>query len=67
MLGRFFFDNFQSILTTLVGVAWMFLFFSDEPMLPKVLGTVAMFVLAVLIGWYGAAFKAWYRDRRIRP
>lgn len=64
MLGRFLFNNFQSMLTTLVGVLWMFLFFSDEPLLTKALGTVAMFVLAGLIGWYGAAFKAWYRRRR---
>ncbi|GIX20735.1 MAG: hypothetical protein KatS3mg120_2411 [Erythrobacter sp.] len=64
MLGRFLFNNFQKILTTIIGLVWLVLWFSDEPLSTKLLGLIGALVLSALIGWYGAAFKAWYRGRR---
>ncbi|MDC8753072.1 hypothetical protein OIK40_00260 [Erythrobacter sp. sf7] len=64
MLGRFLFENFQKILTSIVGFLWLILWLSHEPLSTKLLGLVGALVLAGLIGWYGAAFKAWYRRRR---
>jgi hypothetical protein len=64
MLGRFLFENFQKILYSIVALLWLSLWFSDEPLSTKVSGLVAALVLSGLIGWYGAAFKAWYRRRR---
>lgn len=66
MLGRFLFNNFQKILTSIALLIWSVLWFSDQPLSTKLLGFVGFLVLSGLIGWYGAAFKAWYRGRRRR-
>lgn len=67
MLGRFLFENFQKILYSIVGFLCLALWFSEEPLSTKLLGLVAALVLSGLIGWYGAAFRAWYRRLRRTP
>lgn len=67
MLGRFLFENFQMILYSVVGFLGLALWFSDEPLSTKLLGLISALALSGLIGWYGAAFKAWYRRLRRTP
>jgi hypothetical protein len=65
MLGRFLFDNFEKILVGIIFWLWFVtVFLSALSLGTKVLTFVGAFVVSGLVGWYGAAFKAWYRGRK---
>ena len=48
------------LLTILLILLW----FSEYALNLKIGGTVALLVVAGLVGWYGARFRAWRRDRK---
>lgn len=65
MLGRFHFGNFRKILVGTIFWLWFALVFvSDLSVGIKALTFAGVFVISGLVGWYGAAFRTWYRERK---
>ena len=62
MLGK---TGISGAITKAIVVAgFIFLWVSDYTIMTKFLGTLGLFCIAILLGWYGAAFRSWYRNRR---
>ena len=51
-------------LNAVLAVVLILLWANEYPWTIKIAGTAALLVVAGLVGWWGAAIRAWLRDKK---